>query len=273
MRRSCQLSVASCQERKTSHAVRRFSLLTFLPFLLFILPCAHAEALKPDSSIDSALDVLHDDGVGLQDFTAKVKMTEEDAAAGDATTRSGMVYYQKKSDGQARIHVLFDTKTSAGATSDEKIEYLLADGWLTDRDYTRKTEIVRQVLKPGDKIDLLKLGEGPFPLPIGQSKEEVHKQFDVTIPPPDKSDLPSSLHLRLTPKAGTQFADKFASIDVYVDLKTGFPARIVTVDANQTVIRTTDLDVIRRNAGISEKEFSLPNIGSDWNRQTEPFEQ
>jgi outer membrane lipoprotein-sorting protein len=243
-------------------------------FVLFLFTqAAFADALKPDSSIDNALDMLHEDGVGLKDFTANVKLTEEDAAAGDSTSRTGVVYYQKQSDGNARIHVLFDTQTSGGATSQQKIEYLLADGWLTDRDYSRKTEIVRQVLKPGEKVDLLKLGEGPFPLPIGQAKEDVYKQFDVTKPPAAKDDLANSLHLQLKPKTGTQFADKFSSIDVYVDLKSGFPARIVTVDDNQTIIRTTDLDVKSRNAAIDDKQFSLPTIGSDWNRQTEPFQQ
>jgi hypothetical protein len=243
-------------------------------FVFFLFTnTALADGLKPDSSIDNILDVLHDDGVGLKDFTANLKLTEEDAAAGDSTSRTGVVYYQKQSDGNARIHVLFDTQTSGGATSQQKIEYLLADGWLTDRDYSRKTEIVRQVLKPGEKIDLLKLGEGPFPLPIGQTKEDVYKQFDVTKPPAAKDDLANSLHLQLKPKAGTQFADKFSSIDVYVDLKSGFPARIVTIDDNQTIIRTTDLDVTSRNADIGDKQFNLAAIGSDWNRQTEPFQQ
>ena len=254
-----------------SALTRNFCLVGFL-FLLVAATTIPA-TLKMDSSIDVTLNVLHDDGVGLKDFTAKVKLTEEDAAAGDATSRAGMVYYQKQSDGAARIHVIFDTQTSGGATSQQKIEYLLADGWLTDRDYSRKTEIIRQVLKPGEKVDLLKLGEGPFPLPIGQSKEDVYKQFDVTQPPAAKDDLANSLHLQLTPKAGTQFADKFASIDVYVDLKTGFPARIITIDNNQTIIRTTDLDVTNRNTDVGDKQFNLPNIGSDWNRQTEPFNQ
>ena len=30
------------------------------------------------------------------------------------------------------------------------------------------------MLKPGEKLNLLKLGEGPFPLPIGQKKEDVY---------------------------------------------------------------------------------------------------
>jgi outer membrane lipoprotein-sorting protein len=237
------------------------------------LTTVRADVLKPDSSVDDILNVLHDDGTGLHDFTAKVTLTEEDAAAGDSTSRAGTVYFQKKSDGNARIHVLFDTQTSGGATTDQKVEYLLADGWLTDRDYSRKTEIVRQVLKPGEKVDLLKLGEGPFPLPIGQTKEDVHQQFDVSKVPPAKNDPADSVHLKLAPKESTQFADKFSAIDVYVNLKTGFPNRIVTIDDNQTVIRTTDLDVTARNSDVGDKEFKLGEIGSDWNRRTEPFEQ
>jgi outer membrane lipoprotein-sorting protein len=241
--------------------------------LLTLVHSACAAPLTANSSIDDVLEALDAAGVGLHDFTANVTLTEEDAAAGDSTTRAGTVYYQKNSDGSARIHVIFDTQTADGATSKQKVEYLLADDWLTDRDYIRKTEIRRQILRPGEKINPLKLGEGPFPLPIGQSKEEVYKEFTVTKPAPAKDDVPDSLHLQLTPKSGSQFADKFASIDVYIDLKTGFPVRIVTIDDNQTIIRTTNLQVLSRNAGLSDKDFQLSSIGGDWNRRVEPFEQ
>lgn len=232
-----------------------------------------AQKLTANSSIEQILIALDTVGQNLHDFTAHVTLTEEDAAAGDSTSRTGIVYYQKQSDGNARIHIIFDTRTAGGATDHQKIEYLLANGALTDRDYVRKTEIVRQVLKPGEKIDLLKLGQGPFPLPIGQSPAQVHAEFDVTKPAAAKSDPPDTVHLRLIPKPDTQFADKFSAIDVYVDLKTNFPKRIDTIDSNQTIIRTTDLDLIGRNTGLNDKQFDLPSIGSDWNRRTEPYQQ
>jgi hypothetical protein len=42
------------------------------------------------------------------------------------------------------------------------------------------------VLRPGEKVNLLKLGEGPFPLPIGQKRDDVKRQFDVTLAKPEK---------------------------------------------------------------------------------------
>ena len=46
--------------------------------------------------------------------------------------------------------------------SAEKTEYLLDGQWLIDRNYRAKNEVKREVLKRGQKMDLFKLGEGPF---------------------------------------------------------------------------------------------------------------
>ena len=85
-------------------------------------------------------------------------------------TRTGTAIYQATAPGEARMRITFDQRIQEGAVQAQKIEYLLAGGWLIDRNYTRKIEVNRQVLRPGEKVNLLKLGEGPFPLPIGQKK-------------------------------------------------------------------------------------------------------
>src|SRR3954452_11354765 len=129
--------------------------------------------------------------------------------------RTGQVWYQQRGPGDARMRVTFDQKSdSAGKKiTPERIEYLLDKGWLTDRDYQKRIEVRRQVLRPGEKINLLKLGEGPFPLPIGQKKEDVKKLFDVTRVKPAADDPPGTVHLTLKPVKGSQFAKKFKAID------------------------------------------------------------
>lgn len=228
-----------------------------------------------DPSIDGILQQLDEVGKNLKDFTAKVTLTETDNALGTASERVGNVWFEKKADGSARIHVLFnmriDPDTQRGYPND-KIEYLLDGPWLIDRNYQTKNEVKRQVLKPGEKMDLFKLGQGPFPLPIGQDPKDVHEQFDVKRIPPDKGDPANTTHLLLTPKPNTDLAKQFHSLDVWVDNKTHMPTRVDTTDVKQQTTRSTELKDINVNppGGLPDSDFQLPNIDKDnWNRHVE----
>ena len=118
----------------------------------------------------------------------------------------------------------------------------------------------RQVLRPNEKVNLLKLGEGPFPLPIGQKKEEVRKLFKVEKVKPEHGDPPGTIHLVLTPIPKTQFADKFSLIDVWMDLQSHMPVRIDTTDAKGKTTRSTRLENVRINPDLGDKDFALPQV-------------
>jgi len=226
-----------------------------------------------DGSVDPLLQQLDQVGKDLKEFSARLKLTEADPLGG-ATVRVGTVCFQKKPDGSPRIHVIFDKRIDDRhiAHTGEKIEYLLDGPWLIDRNYRTKTEVRRQVLKPDQKMDLFKLGEGPFPLPIGQDPQNVHKAFDVKRVAPAKDDPPHTVHVELMPKTGTDLARKFHSIDVWVDDKSHMPVRVDTVDAKQQMSRSTELTDLAVNppGGLKEPDFQLPNIDNQhWNTLVE----
>jgi hypothetical protein len=227
------------------------------------------------AGIDNVLGQLEQTGQNLKDFTAKIKLTETDNSLGTDNVRVGTVQFQKKPDGTARIHVLFnmriDPATNRGFPKD-KVEYLLDGPWLIDRNYQTQNEVKRQVLKPGQKMDLFKLGEGPFPLPIGQKPQDVHQLFDVKMIGPAKDDPANTVHLQLIPKPGSDLARKFHSLDVWVDAKTHMPARVDTVDPKEQTTRSTELkDIVLNPAGgVADSDFKLPNIDDQmWNRYVE----
>jgi hypothetical protein len=226
--------------------------------------------LTAESGVDEILDALDARGRNLKSFRADVSLAEIDAAIASEVTRRGQALYQDQGDGQARLRVTFVERDTGTRVFDEKIEYLLQGGWLTDRDYERKVEVRRQVLREGEKLDLLKLGEGPFPLPIGQKKEDVHAQFEVAKVKPAKDDPPGSVHIRLTPKPDSQFARKFDEIDVWVDTKTNMPARIETAQGES--VRSTELTKFTANPepALKDADFALPKIDG-WDRHEEPF--
>ena len=136
-------------------------------------------------------------------------------------------------------------------------------------DQARETK--RQVLKPGQKLNLLKLGEGPFPLPIGQSREDVLKMFDVKKVDAKQGDPQGTVHLELAPKPNTDFARKFKTIDVWVETKTSFPRRIATVDKSEAETRTTDLTNIQVNVGLKDDAFVQEKI-EGWTQKSEQME-
>ncbi|MDB5358305.1 MAG: hypothetical protein JWN24_4758 [Phycisphaerales bacterium] len=235
-----------------------------------------AAPLPADPSIDVLLDALDQRGQSLKDFTANVRITEGNENITGITTRTGQVWFQKKGADDGRIRVLFDKRIEGRIAKADKVEYLLDNGWLIDRDYRKRTETRRQVLKPGEKVNLLKLGEGPFPLPIGQKKEDVYKLFDVTKAAPGKNDPADTIHLILKPKPGTQFARKFSAIDVWVDRKSHFPARIDTDNPDQSDAKKTELTDVQINppGGLKDGDFQLPKVDqTNWNIQTEPYKE
>lgn len=233
-----------------------------------------ARPLAETSSVDDVLDALHVRGQTLREFVAEVTLAEIDEATQLESVRTGRVWYQKQKDDD-RIRVAFDQKLEGRFARDEKIEYLLDDGWLVDRDYRRTIEVKRQVLRPGEKVNLLKLGEGPFPLPIGQPKADVHKEFEVTKGPPGKDAPKGSVRVTLKPREGTRLATKFNLIDVWVDPHTNMPVRIEALDVNETTRRQTDLKNIKVNPqpALGDRDFALPRVDQNkWELHTEPYE-
>lgn len=228
------------------------------------------------AALDALLDQLDTRGQTLESFTATVKLLEFDDNLQLGTTREGKVWYQRLADGGARIRVSFVNRIDEQKNTSrvEPIDYVLDGGWLIERNTNKKIQIRRQVLRPGEKINLLKLGEGPFPLPIGQKKEEVKKQFEATLIKPEKTDPAGTQHLLLKPAEGSAFKRKFSAIDVWVDSQTQMPAKIVTLDSKATVSRTTELKDLKVNPKLTNEDFALPKVDeTQWAVREEPFKE
>jgi outer membrane lipoprotein-sorting protein len=227
-----------------------------------------------EANVDQVLGQLDQVGKNLKEFSAKVRLTETDDV-GDHVVHAGNVYFQRKSDSDARIHVVFDQRISNNRIYNEKTEYLLDDRWLTDRNYRSHNEVKREVLQPGQRMNLFKLGEGPFPLPIGQSPADVHQESDVQLLPPAKDDPKNTVHIRLTPKPGTELARRFRTIDVWVDQASHMPVRVDTEDKQSQRAATELTDIVMNPAaGLKDADFQLAAIDkTKWNSSVESLKQ
>jgi hypothetical protein len=156
--------------------------------------------LNARSSVDEILQALYQRGKDLQDFTADVSKTDSDNVTAKDVTYIGALKYQRQVDGNVRIRVSFQHMRLSNNLIPYHKEGVLQNGKYVEQDYDSKKQTERLLAKPGEKINPVRLGEGAFPLPIGQDPQEVKKQFSVKLLPPDKDDPPHTIHTQLVPK-------------------------------------------------------------------------
>ncbi|MCA9290801.1 MAG: hypothetical protein KDA25_06710, partial [Phycisphaerales bacterium] len=141
-----------------------------------------------DASVDALLDALERSGRDLTGFTADVVLHKWDGVTERREIRAGRFIYDANPETKRRrFAVLFDRTVVNNRQEDDRQHYIFADGWLVEVYAARKQFIKRQIVPPGQVFDPLRLGEGPFPLPIGQAKADVLRRFEVSaIPVPSE---------------------------------------------------------------------------------------
>lgn len=227
--------------------------------------------LKVDASIDELLDALDARGENLESLSATVRLTETDPGIGNTVIRTGR-FWLSNSRGEPRVRVRFEQRQVANRVRDEVIEYLLAGDTLHDRDVARKREVRRKVRRPTERTNLLKLGEGPFPLPLGQDRADVLREFEVSKPERAADDPPGTVRLRLKPHADSSFARRFSTMDVWIGLDDAMPRKVLVDDADAGVVRTSELSAVRINAAVDPRELELPPIDPrEWDIIQEEF--
>lgn len=245
------------------------------------------QALPPDASaplsseIDSLLTKLEHAVDDLQAFTADVVLIKYDPVMDrEERTRGKVIYHvQAPTDPQApalkRFAIQFDT-LQEGPRQQAINQHFIFDGaWLVEINADQKQFFKRRIVAPGKVLDPLKLGEGPFPLPLGQPKTEVLARFDVQLidAPADGplKGLQSVDGVRLLPKSGTREAGEFQSVDLYYDRDLRLPVGILTVSARQLdpddpnvrERRAVRLSNLQRNPQLTPEQLQALVIDAD----------
>ncbi len=243
---------------------------------------------EPDP-VEDLLDRLERSSAELRDFQARIRYDIWDAVTEEKQIRSGELIYQiDPDDGSKRFAILFDTFIFGNRQEKEAKHYIFADGWLVEVDHNRKQFIKRQIVAPGKTFDPLKLGEGPFPLPIGQPKNEVLARFDVKL-----LDAPSDPFLAkmltdrdvqgmvLFPKPNTPEAETFQRVELFYDRETMLPIGINAVaadaidpsDPNSRNRKMVLLSDLKRNEGVDEAILSIEEPDKrEWDIDIRPWE-
>jgi hypothetical protein len=220
-----------------------------------------------DDPVVALLDTLEHSAADLRSFTASIHYEVEDALLGEKVIRQGeLVYRVEPASGEKSFAILFQSRIANGRKRDQLKHYVFSGGWFVEVDHDEKLFIKRQVVAEGEEYDPLKLGEGPFPLPIGQPRDDVLARFEASlIELPETGPLARLKGrievdgLRLIPKPGVPAAEDFVRIDLFYDRATHLPAGINLVEVNGDR-KTARLGDLQRNPPLDEAALAKLSV-------------
>jgi hypothetical protein len=244
------------------------------------LPGAPGAGTPPSTAEDAAQDLLRrleTAAAGLRDFRAEVTYWKRDAALDREIIYSGRVIYQAQADGTRRFAIVLDFQIVNSRKRTINKQYVFDGSWLIELDHDEKLCHRRQIVPPGEHFDPLKLGEGPFPLPIGQRAREINARFTATsLAAPQDPTLARGLAevrsegLLLVPRPGTEEEKDIRQVEIFYDsgllLPVGLSLTETGGDRKTVVLRN-----LTRNQGVDDKLLAAGDCPKGWRVVVEPF--
>lgn len=236
---------------------------------------ATSTAPAVDPAAMKILDALEQAGEKYPTIRADVVLVETDRMLGENTTRTGWFAYQKPDESKklpARFRIAFETlKQDDEKRIRAREDYAFDGTWLTVAKHKIKQMTRYQVVPKGQRIEPMKLGKGPFPMPFGQKTEDVLKHFVATTRAPTKRDPKDTDYLKLTTRRQFRKVIESSVVELWVHRKTGLPVRIVTTDRNKKRL-AADFSKLRTDAKLDAKLFHLPKPFG-WQLHVQPLEK
>jgi tetratricopeptide (TPR) repeat protein len=211
------------------------------------------------------LDRLERSGQETRDFSAGVTVERIDALSDDREVRRGRVVVDGPPGPSRRIAVLMEEHIDgSGRGSADNRLFLFDQGWLLEFDAPRKRLTRRQLVRDGEAIDPLRVGEGPFPVPLGQPRADVEREFEVSAGTMPDAPIFKRLAERagdlfticLVPRSGRPLARDVTRVLVTYEASSLAPLAIeVTADTGDTTrVLLRDAKV---NGGLNDMQRAL----------------
>jgi hypothetical protein len=208
-----------------------------------------------DKEIDALLDRLETKGEAIKGLSCRLiwKHVIVDPVE-SRKVKAGQLLYARAAPGESnsRFLVHFDVLTADGETRRNN-EYYAFDGrWLIERNDKARNVIHREVVRPGERRDPFRLGEGPFPMPFGQKRADILRNFTLSLAKFELGDPRNTTHLHCIPRPGTDLASKYTRVEMYINRSLELPVRIVSEslkDGSRTEVDFSDIDIGAAPAG------------------------
>jgi hypothetical protein len=244
-------------------------------------PAARAEASGAEfDSAEALLTALEEADRDLRTLRARVMYVRVFDIVGDEQRRDGTLYFRSRVREGERpdraFAIDFDTLLVGRRKEDIKERYVFDGQWLLELDFATRHFTRRQVVAPGETFDPLRIGEGPFPIPIGQRKDEILARYDTELVDATDGLLSEALRGRaegtsqimLTPRPFFAEESDFKQIRLWYSRDEDgrlLPrmARTVNYAGDEATVILTDVDVNERAAIPDDRFETRPPRGWD----------
>lgn len=220
---------------------------------------------------------------GLDQLQADISYDRTFDLEGERQIRQGTMYFQivrpKAASGAKpgedtaraikRFAVRFDSLI-VGRTKREEARVHVFDGSIfADKFPDQKRMARRQIVGPGESFDPLKLGEGPLPIPIGQSKDEILRRYEATLLAPEadltdetlRSFTSGTVQLKLVPREAFRQSDDFKEIRIWYRGKS--PTKMVAGDTASERLLPRMARTKNRNGDVSVVQLINVTVNAD----------
>lgn len=225
-----------------------------------------------DPEVERLLDKLEAAGRDRRGITCRVEhsLVIVDPVEERKRKFGDLVFYRDEKKTRFRIH--FNKLEAAGVISRDQEFYAFDGEYFIERNDKSRTVRKTQIVRQGEEKDPFALGQGPFPLPFGQKRDEILKHFTINLVKFEIGDPPGSKHLHCVPRPGTELARKYARVEFYIDPDLHLPVRVVCERLSDGDRIEVDFRDVVTTGEIDAKRFEVPRP-SDFTLTVEPLSE
>jgi len=239
------------------------------------------------ASVDELLDAVEARDRQIHSLRGVIRHTTVNTLADDTQSRDGELFLETDWDNlvngepQRKFAIRFDTFRAGDVVRDE-LRWFVFDGeWVIEVLPKEKEFNKWQVVAPGERLDPFEdPGNTPFWLPMGREKDRIERIAETEMLGPtdwlEGETMPASLaefttrsntvQLRLIPREGTKFAEKWEDVRIWFSRKTLLPVLYVAVDPSGDQ-RIAQLFRVQTNVDMDPTTFvtTTPDPEAGWN--------
>ncbi len=257
------------------------------------------EAPRQFESAGALLSALEKADKNIRTFTAQIRYIRLFEIQGDVQTRLGYLAFETdppveiKQDfavpDQAQpirkrsVAVRFDKFIAGGRQDNEERLWVFDGEWLVEKNPAERQFIKRRMVRPGQVFDPLRVGEGPFFVPVGQRRQDMEGYFHTALRDSDHGltddfdaerdallkalakKLDGLIQLELRPRQGIEQVEDFDLIRVWYDPQTLLPRASLSVDplGDTDIFELFDIDLNEVRRPLAADAFSVQIPGPE----------
>ncbi len=232
-------------------------------------------AAEAPATAEELLSRLEEADADLETLTAEVLYGKTNLLVGEEQRRLGRLYFrQGEAEGDAaepqrQFAIEFTTLYIDDRREEERRSFIFDGRWLVEKlpDDRPPQMFKREIVPPGESFDPLAIGEGPFPIPIGQKREEILRHYTAELVPPGEGSLEEhTYHIHLERRPQAEDLLDVETLDLWYLRTNLLPVRAVAIDEAGNETKVT-LAQIERNVEIGAEHFDTTAPSDDWDVQ------